>query len=132
MGVHVEPISLIIAALTAGAVVGARDTAGAAVKDAYGGLKELIHRRFGGNQGARAALDLSEHEPAAPVRELAQHLWAVGAESDEELIAAAQAVLRLVDPYGARTGKYDVNISGGKGIVVGDQANVTMTFNDGD
>jgi hypothetical protein len=128
----VEPISLIIAALAAGAVAGARDTAGAAVKDVYGGLKALIRRRFGGNREASAALDLSECQPAAPPGELARYLWAVGAETDEELIAAAQAVLRLVDPAGARTGKYEVTISGGKGIVVGDQANVTMTFNDGD
>jgi hypothetical protein len=82
--------------------------------------------------GSSAALDLSECQPAAPPGELARYLWEVGAETDEELIAAAQAVLRLVDPAGARSGKYEVTISGGKGIVVGDQANVTMTFNDGD
>jgi len=127
-----DPISLIIAALTAGAVAGVRDTAGAAIKDAYGGLKALIRRRFGGNQEASAELALSERQPAAPTRELARHLRAVGAETDEELIMAAQAVLRLVDPAGVRSGKYDVHISGGKGIVVGDQTNVTMTFSNGD
>ena len=126
-----EPISLIIAALTAGAVAGVRDTAGAAIKDAYGGLKALIRRRFAGNREATAELELSEREPAVPTGELARHLQAVGAGADEELITAAQTVLRLVDPAGARAGKYDVHISGGKGIVVGDRANVTMTFNDG-
>lgn len=127
-----DPTSLIIAALTAGAVTGVRDTAGAAIKDSYGGLKALIRRRFGGNREATAELDLAERQPALATEELRRHLQAIGAETDEELIMAAQAVLRLVDPAGAQIGKYDVRISGGKGIVVGDQATVTMTFNDGD
>ena len=127
-----DPISLIMAALTTGAVAGVRDTAGAAIKDAYEGLKALIRRRLGANREATTELDLSERQPAAATGELARHLRAIAAETDEELIAAAQAVLRLVDPAGSRAGKYDVRISGGKGIVVGDQATVTMTFNDGD
>ena len=127
-----DPISLIITALTAGAVAGIRDTSGAVIKDAYGALKALVRRRFGGNREATAELEQSERQPAARMGELAWRLRAVGAETDEELIMAAQAVLRIVDPAGARAGKYDVRISGGKGIVVGDHANVTMTFDDGD
>ena len=41
-----EPISLIIAALSAGAIAAAKDTAGTAVKDAYQGLKTLIKNKF--------------------------------------------------------------------------------------
>jgi hypothetical protein len=37
-----EPISLILAALVAGAVAAAKDTAEKGVKDAYEGLKTLI------------------------------------------------------------------------------------------
>jgi hypothetical protein len=51
---------------------------------------------------------------------------------DEAVVRAAQQLLALVDPNGARTGKYNVTISGGKGIVVGDYAHAEMTFNDGD
>lgn len=36
-----EPISLILAALAAGAVAAAKDTAGTAVKDAFLGLKKI-------------------------------------------------------------------------------------------
>jgi hypothetical protein len=64
--------------------------------------------------------------------QLAQHLRDVGVADDAELSAAAQAVLRYADPAGTRAGKYDVRITGGKGIVVGDAANVTMTFSDSD
>ena len=42
-----EPISLILAALAAGAAAAAKDTAGTAVKDAYEGLKALIKKKFG-------------------------------------------------------------------------------------
>jgi disulfide oxidoreductase YuzD len=41
-----EPISLILAALAAGATGAAKDTAGTAVKDAYEGLKALIKKKF--------------------------------------------------------------------------------------
>jgi hypothetical protein len=44
-----DPISLIIAALGAGALAGAKDTAGTAVKDAYQGLKTLIKKKFEGD-----------------------------------------------------------------------------------
>ena len=127
-----EPISLIIAALAAGAIAGVKDTAGQAIKDAYAGLKALIRRRFAGNQEAEAALDQSERQPNSDQPQLAEHLRTAGAAHDEELIRVAQALLRQADPAGARAGKYDVRITGGKGIVVGDAANVTMTFNDGD
>jgi hypothetical protein len=127
-----DPISLIIAALAAGAIAGVKDTAGQAVKDAYAGLNGLLRRRFTGNRQAEAALDQSERQPDADQALLAQHLRAAGAGDDEELIRAAQAVLEKADPAGARAGKYNVRITGGKGIVVGDSANVTMTFNDGD
>lgn len=129
-----DPISLIVAALAAGAIAGVKDTVGQVVKDAYAGLKGLIRRRFAGNREAEAVLDQSERVPEADqVRaQLAQHLRAAGAADDEELIRAAQAVLQYADPAGAKAGKYDVRITGGKGIVVGDAATVTMTFKDSD
>ena len=37
-----------------------------------------------------------------------------------------------MDPAGAQTGKYNITITGGKGIVVGDHAQVEMTFKGGD
>jgi hypothetical protein len=43
-----EPISLILGALTAGAVAAAKDTAKKGVKDTYEGLKTLIKKRFAG------------------------------------------------------------------------------------
>ena len=127
-----DPISLIIAALAAGAIAGVKDAASQAVKDTYTGLKALLRRRLAGNRQAEAALDQAEQQPDSDQALLASHLRAAGADGDEELVRAAQVLLEQADPAGARAGKYNVRISGGKGIVVGDSANVTMTFNDGD
>jgi hypothetical protein len=125
-----DPISLIIAALAAGAIAGVKDTASQAVNDAYTSLKALLRRRFSGNRQAEAALDQAEQRPESGQALLAEHLRAADVDGDEELIEAARALLEQADPAGARAGKYNVHITGGKGIVVGDAANVTMTFND--
>ena len=50
-----EPVSLIVAALAAGAVAGAENTATEAVKDAYAGLKGLVRRRVSGRRSGEAA-----------------------------------------------------------------------------
>jgi hypothetical protein len=57
-----DPITLIVTALAAGAALGVKDTASAAVGDAYAGLKALVKRRLGG--GPDAELVLGRHERA--------------------------------------------------------------------
>jgi hypothetical protein len=52
-----EPISLIIAALGAGAIAAAKDTASTAVKDAYQGLKTLIKKKFESEPKAQMVLE---------------------------------------------------------------------------
>ena len=57
-----EPISLIIAALVAGATAATKDTAGQAVKDAYEGLKTLIKRKFEGDSLGQGLVDAKPEE----------------------------------------------------------------------
>ena len=57
-----DPITLIVTALVAGAALGAQDTVSAMVKDAYAGLKALVKKRLGGGPGAE--LVLARHEQA--------------------------------------------------------------------
>ena len=45
-----DPVTLILTALAAGAALGVKDTASAAVKDAYEGLKALVKKRFAGRR----------------------------------------------------------------------------------
>jgi hypothetical protein len=125
-----DPVSLIIAAITAGAAAALKDTAGAAIKDAYSGLRLLIKRRLGGGPAADAEVESVERQPRSDASSLKAQLEAAGAAGDAELLRAARALLEQVDPEGARGGKYNVTVTGGKGVVVGDQATVTMNFGD--
>ena len=126
-----DPISLIVAALVAGVAAGTQETAATVVKDAYGKLKSLLKKRFGSE--GEASLESAEHQASADPAPLAEQLRANGADRDAEILAAAKALLEAADPEGARQGKYQVQISGGKGIVVGDNATTTMNFGaDGD
>jgi hypothetical protein len=128
----VDPISLVVAALAAGAAAGLTDAARSAVADAYASLKARLRRHIAGDRDAENRLDELERQPAADTGPLAERLRTTAADRDRELIATARAVLERLDPQGARAGKYDVRISGGKGIVVGDHATVTMNFSDDD
>ena len=127
-----DPVSLIVAALAAGASTALKDTAGEAVKDAYNGLKSLLKRKLGDKQAAQVAVDKHEEAPEVWEKPLEDELKKSGVADDEEVVKSAQQLMALVDPAGAQSGKYNVTISGGKGIVVGDHAHVEMTFENGD
>lgn len=115
-----EPVSLIVLALAAGAGAGLRDTASQAVRDAYDGLKSLARRRLRGQRDGELALDRHETSPATWQAPLAEALTGAGAGQDAGLIAAAREVLRLVDPDGSRQGRYQVRVSGSQGVMIGD------------
>jgi hypothetical protein len=51
---------------------------------------------------------------------LAAELSAAGADTDPDLIQAAQALMRLADEAGYRSGKYTVDARGSQGVQVGD------------
>ena len=123
-----EPIWGIVAALTAGAGAGLKDTASHAVKDAYGVLRELVRKRLGGRPVAQTVL--VEHEKAPDVWQapLSTELVAVGADSDRKILAAAQRLLELVDQAGTKSGKYVVAVRESKGVQVGDHNIQTNTW----
>ena len=80
-----DPITLILAALAAGATSGLRDTAASAVKDAYSGLKSLIRRRFGdADPAVDADLEAIDKNPGIDTSKLRSLLQQVGAADDKE------------------------------------------------
>ena len=103
-----DPVTLIVTALAAGAASALQDGASSAVKDAYARVKALVMRRFANRP--KGELVLAEHEAAPQVWEapLAAELSAAGAGGDADLVAAAQALMGLVDQAGSRSGKYVV------------------------
>jgi hypothetical protein len=123
-----DPVTLIVTALAAGAASALQDDAKDAVKAVYARLRDMLRVRFSGRRVGELAL--AEHEAAPGMWEpqLRAELAATGAESDAELVDAAQALLSLVDPAGVRGGKYYVSIRGGQGIQVGDHNTQTNTF----
>ena len=123
-----EPVTLILTALGAGAALGVKDTASAAVKDAYEGLKALAKKRLACRKDGELVLARYEEAPDTWEVLLAAKLAAVGADADADLVTAAQAVMHLADEAGMRAGKYNVQVHGGQGVQVGDQNIQHNTF----
>ncbi|MFE1593040.1 hypothetical protein [Nocardia sp. NPDC058705] len=89
-----ESVPAIVAeAIAVGAVAGLSDTAKQAVTDAYEKLKALVSDRVGS-----AGVESVEQQPASAARRsvLAEDLQRADADSDHELLAAAQALLAAV------------------------------------
>ena len=123
-----DPVTLIVTALAAGAASALQDGASTAVKDAFARLQTLVKKRFAGHP--KGELVLAEHEAAPQVWQapLATELSAAGAEEDADLVAAAQALMCLVDEAGSRSGKYVVTVRDSQGVQVGDRNTQTNTF----
>jgi hypothetical protein len=124
-----DPITLIVTALGAGAALGFKDTASAAVKDAYVGLKALVRKRLGGGPDAELVLAKHEKAPETGQAPLMAELTEKGADRDRDLIAAAQTLLDLVGEAGGRAGKYAVDARGAQGVQVGDRNLQDNVFN---
>jgi hypothetical protein len=127
----VDPVSLIVAALAAGAVAGAQNTATEAVRDAYTGLKDLVRRRLSGRKSGEAALARHEQNPDDAGGVLGAELVAVRAGDDAAILEGARRLMALLDPTGFRAGKfgtYEVDLRGAQGVQVGDGNSQINTF----
>lgn len=120
-----EPTSLIIAALVAGAAKAASDVA----PDAYNGLKALIKRKFAGEPKAEMVLEEHESDPKTYEAPLKKKLAELGVDKDEEIIKVAQELLKQLNPEDSAAGKYHVEFKGEvKAAQVGDNNVQENTF----
>jgi hypothetical protein len=117
---RMDPVTLIVTALAAGASSALQDDAKGAVKAAYARLRDGLKNRFRGRRAGEVVLAEHEADPAIWEPQLRAELVATGAEHDTELVDAAQALMKLIDEAGSRAGKYQVTVHGGQGIQVGD------------
>jgi hypothetical protein len=124
-----DPVTLIVTALAAGAAMGMQDTASAMIKDAYAGLKAMVNRRLGGGPNADYLLAKHEQAPETGQAPLSAELAQVGADRDDDMIAAAQALLELVGKAGQAKEKYAVDVRGAQGVQVGDHNRQDNVFN---
>jgi hypothetical protein len=120
MGVAVmdDPATMIAAALAAGAAAGVSSTASTAVRDAYAGLLAAVRRLLG--RGRADVVDAHAADPSGRHEELVAALTSADARQDEAVCQAAARMLELVDPTGARAGKYTVDARSAKGVQIGD------------
>lgn len=102
-----DPVSLIVVALVAGAAKGVGDSATKAVEESYVALKSRLGRLF---EGQPAAVVLSEHEkdPETYAAPLAKEIERSGAANDPEILEAARRLLAAADPNGTRAGEYTI------------------------
>jgi hypothetical protein len=114
-----DPITLIVTALVAGAAQGITDDASAMVKDAFVRLKALVKKRLGGGPDAEVVLAKHERAPEIWQAPLMAELAEAGADRDRNLIAAAKALLDLIGEAGGGP-KYSVDVRGAQGVQVGD------------
>ena len=120
-----EPVTLILSALAAGAAKAAGDT----VPDGYKALKELIKRKFASKPQAEMVLEEHEKDPETYEVPLKKKLVEAGADKDEEIIKKAQELLKLANPEEAAKGKFNLKIDGNvQGLVQGDHNKTNMDF----
>lgn len=126
-----DPITIILSALAAGALAGAQSSASDAVKDAYQGLKSLIQRKLSGKPEAELALVKHEEKPEIWRAPLTDALVESSIDKDDEIIRAAQQLMVLLNSQKETAGKFTMQTSGDvQGIVQGDHNQVTMKFGD--
>lgn len=121
-----DPVTLIVAALVAGAAAGLKDTASSAIKDAYNGLKGLVRGRLAGRPDGELVLARHEQDPQVWDKPLTQELTGAGAGDDPALVTAAQALMQLVDAAGSAAGRYQV-VASGHSVAAGRDINISAS-----
>ena len=89
-------MELILAALIAGATAAAKDTAGAAVKDAYGALKDLIKKKFAANEKAQEVLKDYEEDPETYGKPLEKQLNTLKPDERDEINQFAEKLNQVL------------------------------------
>jgi hypothetical protein len=123
-----DPVTLIVTALAAGAASALQDGVKDTVKDGYRRLRDSVKKRLAGHPDGQLALERYEGAPQKWESVLKDELTAAGAGTDAVLVAEVQTFLKLVDEAGSRSGKYNVSVHGGRGVQIGDHNVQTNTF----
>lgn len=111
-----DPASLIVGALVAGATTGVGDSAAEAVRDSYEYLKELVRSKLADRQDAEQTLQRLETNPQGEQDHVVAMVNKLGIGADDPAVAVATQLMSLVDPSGAAAGTYIVS---SKGVQVG-------------
>ena len=123
-----DPVTLIVAALVAGASAGVTDSAKDAVAGLYGRLTSALVARFGQDETAGRTLQRHAANPGGYEVAVRDLIVESGAEQDPRVLDLARELLATADPEGIRVGRYNVTVTGGTVGAIGDNATVTQTI----
>jgi hypothetical protein len=116
-----DPVTLIVTALAAGAASALQDDAKSAVKVAFARLRQLVKKRFKDLANGEYLLEKHAAAPEVWQEPLKAELTEARAADDEDVITAAQELMRILDSRGTAAGKYNViNVQGSPGVQIGD------------
>lgn len=87
----------------------------------------MIKRKFAENEPAKVVLDEHEKDPETYEVPLKKKLTEAEVDRDEEIIKAAQEIMKQEDPQGLIAGKYNINVAGDIKGIVGDVSGGTIT-----
>ena len=102
-----DPVSLVVMALAAGAAAGLKPAAEEAIRDAYTALKALIRGRYAG-----VDLEPVEQKPASEAERasLAKDLQQAGAAEDGELFEQARSLVTVLRRHQAERAPAGVDL----------------------
>ena len=103
-----DAIQIIVAALVAGAAAGIGDTAGQAVKDAYGAIKQWLKEKYPDVRVARIEVNPSDMSRQEGLR---QDLEDAGAKADAALFEHAKVLLLAIDKDAAARTLVERNVT---------------------
>ena len=123
-----DPVTIVAAALQAGAAAGVKSAANQTVRDAYDRLKSLIRRRFDGDAYSEEVLNSLQDNPTVNDIALLRMLSQAEIEWSDPEVEISRQLLSQVDEQGTRVGKYSITVQGAAGIQIGDHNTQTNTF----
>ncbi len=126
-----DALTLLLTAMSAGAGAIAKETVTEATKDAYKALKALLQKKVESKPDSSLVLRKYDERPLIWQEPLKEVLTETKSDQDNQIIQAAQILMGLIEPKQAQVGKYNVVVHGSiRGFVQGDNANVTMHFDE--
>lgn len=113
-----DPLTIITAALVAGAAAGGQDAASAAVRDAYTAVRDRI-RRSVGEDLAESVLDTNESDPGSNIAELSETLTRHGIDENTTVGEAAAALLAALPADQVRDARARIDLREARGVQFG-------------
>jgi len=114
-----DPLTLIVTAIVAGAALGAKDIANKAVHDAYASLKHLVIRKYGDTADIVDAIARVETNPDSKGRQIAlqEDLQAAGVDQNSKVLKKAKAVHKACKKAGPQAVTYYNAVLTGSGAI---------------